>query len=134
MVEGEHEYKYFLVEDDPTDDMGEWEGEPFRSLKVYSDMEVNDVFGDKPVSIVDKHLPEESLRIFPNPASSVLNIEYEGTIKQLRIFDITGKLVYSRKNDNNQARIDVGELKQGMYVLQVITEKGIAAQRFNVAR
>ncbi len=45
---GDHEYKYFLVEDEPTWGIGEWPGEPNRTLHVDGDMEVHDVFGEQP--------------------------------------------------------------------------------------
>lgn len=46
---GDHMYKYFLVEDEPTWDIGEWPGGPDRELHVDGDMEVHDVFGVQPV-------------------------------------------------------------------------------------
>ncbi len=134
LEEGEHEYKYFLVEDEPTDNMGEWEGEPFRLLKVFGDTEVNDVFGDKPVHVVETGLTQQSLNVFPNPVRTVLNVKSDQVIEQIRIFDISGRLVYSLKNNDVRASIDVKEFKQGIYVLQVITKNGINAQRFNVVK
>ncbi len=134
LEEGEYEYKYFLVEDEPTDNMGEWEGEPFRSLKVYDDMEVNDIFGDKPVHVVETDLPQDSFSVFPNPVRNVLNVKSDQVIEQIRIFDITGQMVYSRKNNHVEASVDVNEFKQGIYVLQIITKNGIDAQKFNVIK
>ncbi len=46
---GDHLYKYFLVEDEPTWDIGEWPGGPDRELHVDGDVEVHDVFGVQPV-------------------------------------------------------------------------------------
>ncbi len=43
--EGDHEYKYFLVENEPTWDFGEWVGEPNREITVSEDMVVNDIWG-----------------------------------------------------------------------------------------
>ncbi len=45
---GEYEYKYFLVVDDPTWDLGEWEGDPNRSVMVEAEMTVEDIWGDQP--------------------------------------------------------------------------------------
>jgi len=44
--EGHHEYKYFLVEDDPTWDFGEWAGDPNRKVFVDADLTVDDIFGE----------------------------------------------------------------------------------------
>ncbi len=48
---GVHEYKYFLIEDEPDWDAGEWAGDPNREVRVSGDMEVNDVWGDAPYSV-----------------------------------------------------------------------------------
>jgi len=45
---GVHQYKYFLIEDEPNWDAGEWDGDPNREVRVSGDMEVNDVWGDTP--------------------------------------------------------------------------------------
>ena len=44
----DYQYKYFVVEDDPTWDLGEWVGDPNRSVTVDADMTVEDVWGEQP--------------------------------------------------------------------------------------
>ena len=43
--DGEHQYKYFLVDDEPTWEIGEWPGDPNREIVVDASMTMNDVFG-----------------------------------------------------------------------------------------
>jgi len=52
LEEGNYDYKYFLIEDEPDWDMGEWPGDPNRTVTVTDDMEVNDIFGVQPDNIV----------------------------------------------------------------------------------
>ncbi|MDR4987967.1 MAG: trypsin-like serine protease [Bacteroidales bacterium] len=45
VMEGEQQYKYFLVEDEPTWEYGEWSGEPNRIIWVYEDVMIEDIWG-----------------------------------------------------------------------------------------
>ena len=44
----DHEYKYFIVIDEPSWDMGEWPGDPNRSVTVEENGETVDDFGVQP--------------------------------------------------------------------------------------
>lgn len=48
LEDGYYEYKYFLVEDEPTWNLGEWGGEPNRELMVTGETILTDVFGVEP--------------------------------------------------------------------------------------
>ncbi|MEN8119843.1 MAG: C10 family peptidase [Bacteroidota bacterium] len=69
-----------------------------------------------------------SLEIYPNPASDYLFLNLErnqGATVQIKLFDINGK-VAKIKNletiDGNQVlKMDISTLKQGIYILQLIT-------------
>ncbi|MFN3950817.1 MAG: YCF48-related protein [Thermaurantimonas sp.] len=56
-------------------------------------------------------------RVYPNPADQLLNVEFGDPIRKLTIFDTSGKMVYSRESDGSS--IFVGELKPGLYVIQL---------------
>ena len=58
-----------------------------------------------------------TLSVYPNPATSFLNIENE--FKTLEIFNITGKLMY-RSNDNSMKILNVSDFDEGMYIISVI--------------
>ena len=66
------------------------------------------------------------LTVYPNPASSYINIMIPGTFsesrKNLVIFDMSGKTVYS-KNDFSD-RYDISILKPGIYMLRVTLNNG----------
>jgi hypothetical protein len=62
-----------------------------------------------------------SIRIFPNPTSSYLNLQITDLSlkpRLLRILDISGKEVYNVQG--NPGRIDVSSLKNGSYFLIVV--------------
>ena len=62
--------------------------------------------------------------IYPNPASDVLNINYDLLDKQnaqLSIIDLTGKVIVMTEINNSKGlkQIDVYELANGIYFLKI---------------
>ncbi len=71
----------------------------------------------------------QNILIYPNPTSSTITIDTEGVeIINIKIFSVTGQLVDSKLNSNNT--IDVSNYKNGLYIIRVETENGIALSRF----
>jgi len=64
-------------------------------------------------------IDENSLetKIYPNPASELITIETNTSKGEIRIYDITGKLILSTIFNSNQAKIDVSHLDKGSYIL-----------------
>jgi hypothetical protein len=71
------------------------------------------------------------IKLFPNPTTSVLNIEAAAhQIEAIRVMDLSGKLVADFYNINQQINLDF--LQQGIYMIQVQTEKGISNHKIQV--
>lgn len=68
-----------------------------------------------------------NLNVFPNPATEVLNIEFEEAA-DITIINSNGQVVLARSNLNSQ--IDVSSLPTGVYNLLVSTSQGSATRRF----
>lgn len=74
---------------------------------------------------------ELGIKLYPNPTSSILNIEAEAhQIEAIRVMDLSGKLVADFYNINQQ--IDLSFLNQGIYIIQVQTEKGISNHKIQI--
>lgn len=60
----------------------------------------------------------EFIKVYPNPTSSVLNIDLPESLTnyELMVFDYTGKQVYF----GNESQIDVAQYSKGMYLLTVV--------------
>ena len=58
-----------------------------------------------------------NLKFYPNPTSNsvFLNVENE-TIKTIYVFDLNGKLIFTKENINNQ--IDLSNLESGTYLIK----------------
>ena len=57
--------------------------------------------------------------VYPNPASSVLNIDAKTEILSVRINDASGKLVLNRNTQSVKESVNVAHLPQGVYILTV---------------
>lgn len=66
------------------------------------------------------------IQIFPNPMSSsaLLTFLYDPTQKYiLSILDMTGKLVYQKVVSSGEVEIKRGNLREGLYILQIAAKK-----------
>lgn len=69
------------------------------------------------LSIEDNfHLDLEEISVHPNPSTSYFEIITDLDIDLVELFDLTGKMVLSVKNDK---RIEVGDLASGVYLSKV---------------
>ncbi|MEW4922686.1 T9SS type A sorting domain-containing protein [Algibacter sp. 2305UL17-15] len=79
-------------------------------------VEISSVVIDNTLSSND--FTSANFSVFPNPASSVLNIQGVNTISKVELFNITGKQVLkSSKLINN--RLDISGLKSGLYLINI---------------
>ena len=70
--------------------------------------------------------------VYPNPASNTLHLEGDFENGQVSIFDLTGRKVYQ---GDYQHEISVGNLNNGMYLLNIITEEGqVINQKFIIEK
>jgi hypothetical protein len=70
-----------------------------------------------------------NISIYPNPVKDVLTIE--GNYTSIEVLDILGNLVLSSKATKN---INVSSLADGVYMLNIKTENGIAAKKITIAK
>jgi hypothetical protein len=75
---------------------------------------------DSNVGIVDN--PETAILFFPNPVTELLQVQLpDKGMSQVILTDITGRKVYEKLTDLKMLAIPVRELKQGVYLITVIT-------------
>lgn len=71
-----------------------------------------------------------TFKLYPNPVQNELFIDFENEqIKEINILDLSGKMVWSSTNKNIKS-INVSDLSQGVYILKVHSENGVASNRF----
>ena len=76
----------------------------------------------------------QGLKIYPNPTSSVLNIEGEG-VNLVEVYNTVGQRVMMQNVDGNKAQINTESLNSGMYIIRIYANDGSMLNRtFSVAR
>ena len=76
----------------------------------------------------------QSLKVYPNPASNVLNIEGEG-MTQVEVYNAMGQRVMMMEVDGNAAKVNTESLSNGMYVVRIHANDGTVLNRtFSVAK
>lgn len=74
---------------------------------------------------VDEPSLAETIRIYPNPASSIVHISNNyNTIERVRIFDLKGRIVFSEHYDKEKnIRLALEGLPTGLYSVEVEGDK-----------
>lgn len=73
----------------------------------------------------------ESLNIFPNPATKVLNIVGSG-ITEIQIIDINGNIIYKQKLNKENTQIDIQQFTKGFYLLRVFIDQRVITKKLMV--
>jgi alpha-tubulin suppressor-like RCC1 family protein len=83
-----------------------------------------------PTLRIDEFLTTKTYSIYPNPAKEIINIENfdNKSISNIKIIDSSGKLVL--KQSNNLQQINLKEIPQGIYIIQIESEGKLYNQKF----
>ena len=55
--------------------------------------------------------------IFPNPAKTFATVRISSPVDKIQITDLAGKIVLEEKVQGNEAKINVGILSEGIYLV-----------------
>lgn len=73
-----------------------------------------------------KNVPQEQLRIYPNPARTQLKVQTESRFRQAIIYSMDGRCMLT----SYTSEINVSEFPVGMYLIRVETAAGVSVQKF----
>ena len=80
---------------------------------------------------------ESSINVvtYPNPATEMVYVTVEGQIRSYEMIDALGRTVMAEENVNADIlELNVSSLSQGLYIINVTTDRGVAAQRVNIVK
>lgn len=70
-------------------------------------------------------LKKSPVQMYPNPVRGLLNINHNARILSLKVSDITGKLIETKKNINRETYIlDLTSYQKGVYFVAIQDDKG----------
>ncbi|MBW6492117.1 MAG: C10 family peptidase [Lentimicrobium sp.] len=70
--------------------------------------------------------------VYPNPVSGILNIHGESRIEMIRFVNLAGLIVYESQVKANEFKVETFGLASGLYLLNIITEKGTISQKVSI--
>ncbi len=71
-------------------------------------------------ALANQNFAFNTLKVYPNPVTNILNIDNKEIINNLEVSNILGQNVLSQKVDNLQTKIDLSGLTNGVYFVKVI--------------
>ena len=79
------------------------------------------------------HNSDVSMKLYPNPATNTLHVEFEGTDDlqgTLTVTDLTGVVVLTRECHEPVTQLDVSNLTPGLYVVSFRNAQGVVVRKF----
>jgi 1,4-alpha-glucan branching enzyme len=71
------------------------------------------------------------IRIYPNPASSEINILSSESITEVQVFSVTGKQIFRQKTGLlNQLKLNIEGFTPGIYILKVVQNNQVSTLKF----
>lgn len=89
-------------------------------------------FADGTMAVIDQSNLKDQMSVYPNPANNFVNIKSEATIKQIVLVNALGQQVLYKTTNAKELKLDVQNLASGVYVANILTEKGIVSKKILV--
>ena len=117
-----------MIEYDPSLNFGAPDTFSYVTSDAWGDVDTATVYLDFLTSINEIEQFESS--IYPNPVNDILNIRTgNGTIENIQIIDLTGRLVKTIIPVSNQPQVNVAEFNAGIYFVQVTVNGKVETHR-----
>ncbi len=84
------------------------------SINIYKDTKIKVVFGS-----IDLKEEAPVIIAYPNPSNGMVSFSGLDAQNSLKVFDITGKLVFATENIKSNSNIDLTSLQKGIYLLKI---------------
>jgi hypothetical protein len=73
-----------------------------------------------------------AFNVYPNPTNGELNITGNERIERVRMVNLAGQVILESVVGNNSFRFDTGNVPAGLYLLNIVTEKGTVTRKISV--
>lgn len=94
--------------------------------------EAADVYYAIPVSVAERPIALNSLKVYPNPVSEVFYLAGSHAGDLIRLMDLSGKLVLEDRIAYEGQALDVFALKSGTYIVMLQSKDGISTTKLIV--
>lgn len=104
---------------------GSYPNDEFVTTGVISNLNMLIKYTGPGVRMEDESSVAENIVVntYPNPARSVLSVDYTGSSAQLHLFDLNGRQILTQEITGNLT-LNVTDLPRGLYILRVVNQEG----------
>ncbi|MBO6200712.1 MAG: T9SS type A sorting domain-containing protein, partial [Chryseobacterium sp.] len=67
---------------------------------------------------------KNGIKAYPNPVRDIYNIEAQGKIKNVKVYDVTGKQLFVKDINEAKSQIDFSRFNSGVYIVTTTMEDG----------
>ena len=67
---------------------------------------------------------KNDIKAYPNPVRDIYNIEAQGKIKNVKVYDVTGKQLFVKDINEAKSQIDFSRFNSGVYIVTTTMEDG----------
>ena len=92
-------------------------------------VETNEAITSFRILGVEEH-DSSNIVLFPNPTDGLVNIQSATIIKNIRIYDLQGRLMESFQPNSQATKLNITNLNTGVYFLSIETEIGTSNKKF----
>lgn len=103
---------------------------PQYTFTVVKDLEIKAIFS---LSTHIANVLDIPISIYPNPATDKLYFDFtKQNINKIQFFDVTGKVVYTNKEVDQNESIDLSGFVSGIYIVQVHTTRDVFTSKIAI--
>jgi hypothetical protein len=82
------------------------------------------------LSLPSKIIDNTSIRVYPNPTNGRFTVKWSNfKIKSLTVYDISGKLLFSKSTNGPQTSVNLDDASPGVYFLMLKSEQGFLTRK-----
>ena len=80
---------------------------------------------------INENINNDHLTLYPNPAANTITLEAETELKEIEVFDISGKSVLQKQTSStNKITLNIERLQSGIYLVKAKTTQGVLLKKF----
>ena len=70
------------------------------------------------------------VKLYPNPTSNILNIDANGEVQNIVVYNVLGQEVMNRQTSGTSISLDVSSLNAGIYVVKTMIDGNVSSTKF----
>ena len=94
------------------------------------DIYLDNIYFHKNTVLSSESFNLNKIKLYPNPASNVLNIEALSTIETVEIYNLLGQKILTKNSNTTIESIDISSFESGIYIVKVSSEGKFSTSKF----